>query len=86
MRSADQPQPWPPEAPPDDPPEDPPADPPDDPLDDPPEDPPEPAADGAEDEPLTVMAAPEGAISHHLAPNESLPWPVVFPALVSASK
>ncbi len=33
-----------------------------------------------------VIAVPDGATSHHFAPKLSLPWPLVLPALVSATK
>jgi hypothetical protein len=42
--------------------------------------------DGAVDELLDgalVTSPPEGLISHHFAPNWSLPLPLVLPALVS---
>ena len=35
---------------------------------------------------LLVIAVPEGATSHHLAPKLSLPWPVSEPLLVSRAK
>ncbi len=39
-----------------------------------------------EDVPFAVIAAPDGASSHHLAPNELLPWPLVVPGPESLTK
>jgi hypothetical protein len=50
------------------------------PLEEPPELPP----DEAPADVLFVIPAPDGETSHHLAPNEVLPSPVVMPALWSA--
>jgi hypothetical protein len=53
------------------------------------EDPPDEAllAEPPDEEAFTATTSPpEGEISHHLAPNWLLPWPVVMPDFVSPAK